>query len=205
MTAHLTPQATQDYADASIAGGSQSFAAASQLFDEATRRDVTKLYAWCRHCDDVVDGQTLGHGKVVSDQSQHQRLHQLTGDTLRALRGDAVQHPAFIALQDIVRRHELPHALPLAHLEGFRADVEHRSYQTLPDLLWYCYGVAGVVGIMMAHLMGVRDPQVLDRACDLGLAFQLTNIARDIVDDAQNGASTCRWNGWRKPASPRTR
>jgi phytoene synthase len=66
-------------------------------------------------------------------------------------------------------------------------DVEGRRYETLDDLLGYCYGVAGVVGIMMAHVMGVRDVAILDRACDLGLAFQLTNIARDIVPDAGEG------------------
>ena len=178
---------TQDYADQSIAQGSQSFAAAAKLFDAQTRQDVTKLYAWCRYCDDVVDGQVLGHGTVVSPQSQHKRLAELTDQTLSALDGGPVQHPAFAGLRDIAQHHELPRALPLAHLEGFRADVEHRRYQTLPDLMVYCYGVAGVVGIMMADIMGVRDPRVLDRACDLGLAFQLTNIARDIVEDAENG------------------
>ncbi|MBS9719088.1 phytoene/squalene synthase family protein [Tianweitania sp. BSSL-BM11] len=183
----MTTASTQDYADQSIEQGSQSFAAAARLFDKETRQDVTKLYAWCRYCDDVVDGQVLGHGTVVSPHSQQQRLAELTEKTLAALEGGPVKHPAFAGLRDIAQHHELPRALPLAHLEGFRADVEHRRYQTLPDLMVYCYGVAGVVGIMMADIMGVRDPAVLDRACDLGLAFQLTNISRDIVEDAENG------------------
>ena len=177
----------RDYAEQSIAQGSQSFAAAAKLFDARTREDVVKLYAWCRHCDDVVDGQVLGHGKTVSHQTQQERLAELTEATLAALDGAPTRHPAFAGLRDIAERHELPSALPLAHLEGFRADVEGRRYITLPDLMTYCYGVAGVVGIMMADIMGVRDPRVLDRACDLGLAFQLTNIARDIVEDAENG------------------
>jgi phytoene synthase len=183
----MSDASTRDYAEQSIAQGSQSFAAAAKLFDARTREDVVKLYAWCRHCDDVVDGQVLGHGKTVSQQTQQERLAELTEATLAALDGAATRHPAFAGLRDIAERHELPRALPLAHLEGFRADVEHRSYQTLPDLMTYCYGVAGVVGIMMADIMGVRDPRVLDRACDLGLAFQLTNISRDIVEDAENG------------------
>jgi phytoene synthase len=183
----MSDASTRDYAEQSIAQGSQSFAAAAKLFDARTREDVVKLYAWCRHCDDVVDGQMLGHGKTVSQQTQQERLAELTEATLAALDGAAARHPAFAGLRDIAERRELPRALPLAHLEGFRADVEHRSYQTLPDLMTYCYGVAGVVGIMMADIMGVRDPRVLDRACDLGLAFQLTNISRDIVEDAENG------------------
>ncbi|WP_312798559.1 phytoene/squalene synthase family protein [Tianweitania sp.] len=183
----MTIASTQNYADQSIAQGSQSFAAAAKLFDAQTRQDVTKLYAWCRYCDDVVDGQVLGHGKQISEQSPEERLAELTQATLNALDGGPVEHPAFIGLRDIAQHHELSRALPLAHLEGFRADVEHRRYRTLYDLMTYCYGVAGVVGIMMADIMGVRDVKVLDRACDLGLAFQLTNIARDIVEDAENG------------------
>ena len=66
-------------------------------------------------------------------------------------------------------------------------DVAGRRYDTLEDTLDYCYGVAGTVGLMMACIMGVRAPSVLAQACDLGLAFQLTNIARDIVEDAAVG------------------
>ena len=67
-------------------------------------------------------------------------------------------------------------------IEGFAMDVEARDYRTLDDVLEYSYHVAGIVGVMMARVMGVRDDHVLDRACDLGLAFQLTNIARDVID-----------------------
>jgi len=177
----------QAYADTAIAKGSQSFAAASRLFDEATRRDVAKLYAWCRHCDDVVDGQALGLGRVASTSSPGERLHAIEDATAAALEGGAASHPAFAALRDVAERHAVPRHLPFDHLAGFRMDVESRRYATLDELLSYCYGVAGVVGVMMAHVMGARADATLDRACDLGLAFQLTNIARDVVEDAQNG------------------
>jgi phytoene synthase len=75
----------------------------------------------------------------------------------------------------------------MEHLDGFEMDVEGRRYKTLDDTIDYCYHVAGVVGIMMAHIMGVRDEPTLDRATDLGLAFQLTNICRDVVEDAEIG------------------
>ncbi|MBP0437605.1 phytoene/squalene synthase family protein [Tianweitania sediminis] len=178
--------ATQAYADQAIARGSQSFAAASRLFDEATRRDVAKLYAWCRYCDDVVDGQVLGHGQSAGVGDPQERLTALRRSTSAALSGETSDHPAFAALAEVAHRYGIVPALPAAHLDGFQADAEGKCYQTLDDLLGYCYGVAGVVGIMMAQIMGVRDPLVLDRACDLGLAFQLTNIARDIVEDAEN-------------------
>lgn len=178
---------TEDYAARSIAAGSQSFAAAAKLFSGPMRRDATALYAWCRHCDDVVDGQIGGQGRTESTRTPAERLAGLEVATRDALDGGAVVHPAFAALRDVVRGNAIPRRLPLDHLEGFRLDVEGRSYHNLDDLLAYCYGVAGVVGVMMAHVMGARAETTLDRACDLGLAFQLTNIARDIVEDAGNG------------------
>ena len=81
----------------------------------------------------------------------------------------------------------MPHRYPLEHLDGFVMDVEGREYHTLTDTVEYCYHVAGVVGVMMAYIMGVRDEPTLDRATDLGLAFQLTNICRDVVEDAEVG------------------
>ncbi|HEV7252207.1 MAG TPA: phytoene/squalene synthase family protein [Mesorhizobium sp.] len=177
----------QAYADEAIAQGSQSFAAASRLFHEGTRRDVAKLYAWCRHCDDVVDGQALGHGRVASAHSPAGRLQALEEATAAALDGGSANHPAFAALRDVAERHAIPKHLPFDHLAGFRMDAEGRRFATLDELLSYCYGVAGVVGVMMAHVMGARAEETLDRACDLGLAFQLTNISRDVVEDAENG------------------
>jgi phytoene synthase len=72
-------------------------------------------------------------------------------------------------------------------IDGFAMDVEHRDYRTLDDVMTYCWHVAGVVGVMMARVMGVTDPETLRRAQDLGLAFQLTNISRDVIEDAEDG------------------
>lgn len=168
-----------------IQAGSSSFAAAARLFDAETRRSTVMLYAWCRHCDDVIDGQELGHGQRASRREDSlRRLAELEALTHRACAGQSCRHVAFDGLAEVVRRHAIPTSLPLEHLSGFRMDVEETRYETLADTLLYCYRVAGVVGLMMARVMGARDPAVLDRACDLGLAFQLTNIARDIVEDA---------------------
>jgi phytoene synthase len=173
---------------AAIAQGSQSFAAAARLFDRDTRASAVMLYAWCRHCDDVIDGQDFGHASAKeAPGTPVERLGVLEAQTRAVLDGKASSEPAFAGLARVVARHEIPAHLPLAHLDGYRMDVAGRRYETLEDLLDYCYGVAGVVGIMMAYIMGVREPVILDRACDLGLAFQLTNIARDIVPDARQG------------------
>ncbi len=177
------------FSAASIAKGSKSFAAASRLFDPKTRESVVMLYAWCRHCDDVVDGQEAGSASRQDDgRPASQRIAALRRDTQAAFAGEtAGLHPAFAALAEVVRRHGLRREDAAEHLAGFAMDAEEESYATLDDLLLYCWRVAGVVGVMMARIMGVRDEAVLDRASDLGLAFQLTNIARDVVDDAVAG------------------
>lgn len=168
--------------------GSKSFATASKLFDAKTRRSVLMLYAWCRHCDDVIDDQQLGFpGEVPSAQTPQQRLANLERKTRQAYAGAQMHEPAFAAFQEVALGHDISPAYAFDHLEGFAMDVRGARYETLQDTLRYCYHVAGVVGLMMAQIMGVRDEAVLDRACDLGIAFQLTNIARDIVEDARVG------------------
>ncbi len=186
MTAALDDQRLLDHAIQSIEVGSKSFAAASRLFDPATRSSAVMLYAWCRHCDDVIDGQEAGHDAVVlSEQEVYRRLDSLVANTEAVYAGQPVQDPAFAALREVVRRHDLRRQYALEHLAGFAMDVHAREYRHINDTLEYCYHVAGVVGLMMAQVMGARDEPTLDRACDLGMAFQLTNIARDIVEDAR--------------------
>lgn len=171
-----------------IERGSKSFAAAARIFAPETRASAYMLYAWCRHCDDLTDGQELGWGATeLPERAASARIQALREKTGRALAGEAVDDPLFEGLQRVVVRHQIPHRYPLEHLEGFAMDVQGRDYPELEDTLCYCYHVAGVVGVMMAHIMGVRDRDALDRATDLGLAFQLTNIARDVMEDAGVG------------------
>ncbi|WP_316013272.1 phytoene/squalene synthase family protein [Roseobacter sp. HKCCA0434] len=172
----------------SIAKGSQSFALAARLFAPRMREDCVMLYAWCRHTDDVIDGQVAGHGQDPRyREGQSARLDALREETDVALHTDTPVSAPFEALRRVARRHAIPAAHPHALLDGFAMDADRRSYPTLGALHDYCYHVAGVVGVMMARIMGARDPATLDRACDLGLAFQLTNICRDVIDDARAG------------------
>lgn len=173
----------------SIAAGSKSFAVAARLLDPKTRESAHHFYAWCRHCDDIVDGQAAGRRPLVAAMPPDERLALLETKTRAALAGRVSDDPAFVALARVAESHALPHFIPIDILAGFRMDVEGRSYRTLHDLFDYCYRVAGAVGIGMAIVMGIdrEDRATLDRACDLGLAFQLTNIARDVMDDARIG------------------
>ncbi|WP_312046216.1 15-cis-phytoene synthase CrtB [Erwinia sp.] len=180
-------EALLSHATETMAAGSKSFDTAAKLFDPATRRSALMLYAWCRHCDDVIDDQQLGFQAVAAQSTPLERLETLKALTLRACAGEPMSDPAFAAFQEVALAHAIPQQQAFDHLEGYAMDVRGDLYHTLDDTLRYCYHVAGVVGLMMARVMGVRDEAVLDRACDLGLAFQLTNIARDIVEDAGNG------------------
>lgn len=171
-----------------IALGSQSFAAASKLFAPATRERAWLLYAWCRAADDLTDGQELGHGAqpVVTGGETQVRLEALTA---AALDSHAKVPLAFEALRQVAQETAMPRCFIDDHLAGFALDAAGWRPQTTQDLLRYCYHVAGTVGCMMAVVMGVPagDEDTLDRACDLGLAFQLANIARDVVPDAEVG------------------
>jgi len=178
------------HARESIARGSKSFGAASTLFDPATRERAWLLYAWCRACDDLADGQEMGHGMRAVDDAAA-RLATIRARTAAALAGEATGDPAFDGFGVVALECAIPPAFAEALIEGFALDAAGWRPQSEGDLYQYCYHVAGAVGLMMALVMGVspEDEATLDRACDLGLAFQLANIARDIVEDA--GAGRC--------------
>jgi 15-cis-phytoene synthase len=181
-------QSLTNYGRETIATGSSSFAAAARLFDVRTRNHVRLLYAWCRHCDDVIDDQALGFASSTRAATPLEaRLEQLVRHTRSAFAGRPPDEPAFQALARVIGDHPIPETLALQLLEGFAMDAGGQHYRTFDDTLRYGYHVAGTVGVMMAIVMGVRDDGVLDRACDLGIAFQLTNIARDVIEDARAG------------------
>ncbi len=175
-------------AKASIDKGSKSFAMASKLFAPDVRERAWLLYAWCRACDDIADGQVMGHGmQVVADAPA--RIDRMTALTDRALAGEATGEMAFDALGLVATECAIPRALPYDVIAGFALDSVGWQPKSESDLYRYCYHVAGTVGVMMALVMGVSpdDSDTLDRACDLGLAFQLGNIARDVAEDASVG------------------
>lgn len=172
----------------SIARGSKSFGLASTLFDRATRERAWLLYAWCRACDDLADGQEMGHGmQVVADPAA--RLATIRERTARALAGMSTEDPAFDGFGVVARECSIPGQLADDLIAGFALDAEGWRPRSEDDLYRYCYHVAGAVGVMMALVMGVspEDETTLDRACDLGIAFQLANIARDISEDDAAG------------------
>ncbi len=162
---------------AAIRTGSLSFHAASRLLPGRVRDPALALYAFCRIADDAVDE---GADKTRAVLALRDRLELVYAGRPR----DAAPDRAFAAVVD---QFQMPRALPEALLEGLAWDAVGRQYDDLAGVRAYSARVASAVGAMMAVLMGVRDADALARACDLGLAMQLTNIARDVGEDARAG------------------
>ena len=160
-----------------IRHGSRSFHAASRLLPARVRDPALALYAFCRLADDAVDLQSE---KAAAVLRLRDRLDLVYAGTPR-------NAPADRAFAAMVADTAMPRALPEALLEGLAWDAIGRRYATLADLRAYSARVASAVGAMMCVIMGVRDAQALARACDLGVAMQLTNIARDVGEDAREG------------------
>jgi phytoene synthase len=160
-----------------LRAGSRSFHAASLLLPRRVRDPATALYAFCRLGDDAVDDAPDPQAGLAGMRA---RLDA-------AYAGAPHDHPADRAFAATVAQFAIPRALPDALLEGFAWDAEGRRYESLEALHDYAARVAGTVGAMMALVMGVRGATALARATDLGTAMQLTNIARDVGEDARMG------------------
>ncbi|MEP2988165.1 MAG: phytoene/squalene synthase family protein [Parasphingorhabdus sp.] len=174
------------HAKTSIERGSKSFARASKLFSKQTRERAWLLYFWCRACDDLADGQDHGHG-MSSVPDAEKTIAAMRMMSARAHGGEPTGKPPFDAFGTVAAECRIPRKFADDMIDGFALDAKGWHPETESDLFQYCYHVAGAVGCMMAIVMGVSvsDEDVLDRACDLGLAFQLSNIARDIAEDAE--------------------
>ncbi len=160
-----------------IRHGSLSFHAASKLLPAKVRDPALALYAFCRLADDEVDEGEYQAGAVF-------RLQDRLELAYAGRPKDAPEDRAFAA---IIEEFEMPRALPEALLEGLAWDAAEHRYETLSGVRDYSARVAAAVGAMMCVLMRVRDADALARACDLGVAMQLTNIARDVGEDARMG------------------
>ena len=178
--ARLSPEQAEDMAAcrASLREGSYTFYAASLVLPRAVREPASALYAFCRMADDAVDGGTDKHAAVAR---LRRRLDQAYGG------GGAGSAPCDRALAAVVSHFQMPRALPEALIEGFEWDAQGRRYETIDEVMDYAARVAGSVGAMMSVLMGARTAEALARACDLGVAMQLSNIARDVGEDARMG------------------
>ena len=172
----MTPD---EYCQAKAAKSGSSFYYSFLFLPPPRRRAITALYAFCREVDDVVD-------EVPDPGVARTKLYWWRQELARVFDGTP-QHPVAQALVPVVREFALPQDQLQTIIDGMAMDLDQTRYLDFPALELYCHRVAGVVGLMSAQIFGYTDPRTKDYARDLGVAFQLTNICRDVGEDARRG------------------
>jgi 15-cis-phytoene synthase len=160
----------------------QNFYYSFLLLEKPQRDAMCAIYAFMRQCDDLSD-EPVTEEKAKLEQSI--RLWRVHLD--RALRGDFPEEPIWPAFYDTVQRYKIPHRFFHEMIDGITSDIEPQQMQTFEDLYRYCYHVASVVGLTVIHIFGFQSVRALLLAEKCGIAFQLTNILRDVREDAQAG------------------
>jgi len=146
------------------------------LLSREQRDAMCAIYAFMRYCDDISEGQ----------DASREAIERWRSDLDRALAGDYPDNPLWAAFHDTVRRYRIPHEYFHEMIDGVSSDLEPRQIQTFDELYRYCYQVASVVGLTIVHIFGFDSPEALLLAEKCGIAFQLTNILRDVREDAEN-------------------
>jgi 15-cis-phytoene synthase len=149
------------------------------LLSRPQRQAMCAIYAFMRYCDDLSDAEG------VSDRAG--AIARWQADLDSALAGNAPENPVWPAFSDAVARYRIPHEYFRDMIRGVSSDLGPRHIQTFQELYDYCYHVASVVGLTIIHIFGFHDPQALALAERCGVAFQLTNILRDVREDAEHG------------------
>jgi 15-cis-phytoene synthase len=161
-----------------VASGS-SFYSSFRFLPELKRRAITALYAFCREVDDVVD-------ECKDEAVARQTLNWWRNEVAQLYQGQAT-HPVTLALQNLSADFNLAEEYLLEIIDGMEMDLDIHHYATFKDLSLYCYRAASVVGLLIAEILGFKHRDTLKYAHDLGMAFQLTNILRDVREDAERG------------------
>jgi phytoene synthase len=172
----MTPD---EYCRHKAAQSGSSFYYSFLFLPSPRRRAITALYAFCREVDDVVD-------EIADPSVARTKLAWWRQEIANAFAGTA-QHPVARALIPVVASYALPEAHFQTVIDGMAMDLEQSRYLDFAALEQYCHRVAGVVGLMSAEIFGYAHPSTRSYARDLGIAFQLTNIVRDVGEDAQRG------------------
>jgi phytoene synthase len=168
-----------EYCAQKAAQSGSSFYYSFRLLPDERRRAITALYAYCREVDDVVD--------EVHDPTVAQAKLAWWRLEVAAIYDGSPRHPVAQALAPVVRAYGLPREHVDAVIDGMAMDLERHRYADFAELERYCHRVAGVVGLMSARIFGYASPSTEGFARDLGIAFQLTNIVRDVGEDARRG------------------
>ncbi len=167
----------QEYCQEKTAASGSSFYYSFLFLPPDKRRAITALYAFCREVDDVVD--------ECSDANVARATLNWWRGQVAEIYGGKPQHPVALALVPVVRQFNLAQEHLLELIDGMEMDIDQPRYPDFKSLQLYCYRVASVVGLLSAKIFGYSDRRTLEYAHDLGIAFQLTNIIRDVGEDAR--------------------
>ncbi len=170
----MTPD---QYCQDKAAASGSSFYNSFRFLPKDKRRAITALYAFCREVDDVVD--------ECSDANVARTTLNWWRNEVAAIYSGRPQHPVAIALVPIVKQYNMAQEHLLEIIDGMEMDLDQPRYADFKALQLYCYRVASVVGLLTVEIFGYTDRQTLKYAHDLGIAFQLTNIIRDVGEDAR--------------------
>lgn len=162
-----------------IRRNSKSFSLASLLLGPELRDRASGLYAYCRRADDAVD--------LVAPEQAGAAVMKLRTELDAVYAGKSLTEPVLVEFQRLAFEARIPREYPEALLEGFHDDARGKHYQTMEELYHYCWCVAGSVGAMMCHVLGVRRARAVRHGVHLGMAMQLTNICRDVAEDWERG------------------
>ena len=169
-----------DYCHQKAAESHSSFLSGFRFLSVEKRNAITVLYAFCRELDDVVDGCTDPNVAQIT-------LNWWRSDLEKVFNNEMPEHPVHQALKDIRASFDLPKNEFEALIDGMQMDLEQARYGSFDELKLYCHRVAGVVGCLIARILGFTNPKTLEYADKMGLALQLTNIIRDVGEDARQG------------------
>lgn len=155
---------------------------ATRLLPSDRRQAVFALYGFCRFADNLVDTPRVRTKEEISNE-----IHFLENELRIAFRTGESEHPVLCAFIHVARRYNIPMVYPMELFKGLLMDVENNHYKNFDELYLFCHRVAGVVGLMMTHILGYTNDKAFDYAAKLGVAMQLTNILRDIQEDKNSG------------------
>lgn len=166
----------------------KTFYFASRFLPTEKKNACFAIYAFCRYIDDLVDKNLI---RSMSTKEGYEKLLEAIEEWRRHLRalynGEFIDHPIMIALKDTISRFGIPENLPNELIDGVNMDMSKTRYENFEDLKIYCYKVASVVGLMTTYVFGFQDEDTFNYAVDLGIAMQITNILRDVKEDARSG------------------
>ena len=181
----ITITCAYEHCRQTIQHGSKGFYFATRFLPPAQRRAVWAVYSFCRYTDDVVDNASA---KNISTEEIRHRLAEWETELQRSYEGYVRPNMLhMIAWQHAVRQFSIPAGPARDLIEGVRMDLTQSRYASFEELRLYCYRVASTVGLMASEIIGYSDPCAIEYAIDLGIAMQLTNILRDVGEDARMG------------------